>query len=167
MIFLQIDQLQFVRNLPISGFSLFATENLTPSLQGLLSRVPTSEKPPPLPYRKPFQTALVRYQSLQKEWKFLGDKQQLKIDKNTLRKINIQGQQLEQALEKLATNPSEQNLRMAQQTLKQFEQRFPNWMSNHRQVNGYQVQIWENRLQTIDKLLSYGQKRIISNSKLR
>ncbi|MEL4895904.1 family 10 glycosylhydrolase [Crocosphaera sp. Alani8] len=162
-----IDQLQFVRNLPISGFSLFATENLTPSLQGLLSRVPTSEKPQPLPYRKPFQTALVRYQSLQKEWKFLGDKQQLKIDKNTLRKINIQGQQLEQALEKLATNPSEQNLRMAQQTLKQFEQRFPNWMSNHRQVNGYQVQIWENRLQTIDKLLSYGQKRIISNSKLR
>ncbi|MGK7881981.1 MAG: family 10 glycosylhydrolase [Crocosphaera sp.] len=162
-----IDQLQFVRNLPISGFSLFATENLTPSLQGLLSRVQSSENTQPLPYRQPFKTALLRYQSLQKEWRFLADKQRLKMDKNTLKNIDNQGQKLEKALEQLAMKPSQQNLKIAQQTLKEFKQQFPNWMRNHKQIYTYQVQVWENRLETLDKLLVYGERKIISNSRLR
>ncbi len=162
-----IDQLQFVRNLPISGFSLFATENLTPSLQGLLSRVQSSENTQPLPYRQPFKTALLRYQSLQKEWRFLADKQRLKMDKNTLKNIDNQGQKLEKALEQLAMKPSQQNLKIAQQTLKEFKQQFPNWMRNHKQIYTYQVQVWENRLKTLDKLLVYGERKMISNSRLR
>ncbi|MDJ0580672.1 family 10 glycosylhydrolase [Crocosphaera sp.] len=162
-----IDQLQFVRNLPISGFSLFATENLTPSLQGLLSRVQSSENTQPLPYRQPFKTALFRYQSLQKEWRFLADKQRLKMDKNTLKNIDNQGQNLEKALEQLAMKPSQQNLKIAQQTLREFKQQFPNWMRNHKQIYTYQVQVWENRLETLDKLLVYGERKMISNSRLR
>ncbi|MDJ0661181.1 MAG: family 10 glycosylhydrolase [Crocosphaera sp.] len=162
-----IDQLQFVRNMPISGFSLFATENLTPSLQSLLNGIQRSEKKQPLPYRQPFQTALSRYQSLQREWSFLSDKQQLKLDKNSLKKIDNQGKGLENALEKLAAEPSAQNLRIAQQTLRQFQQRFPSWMRNHKQVYPYQVQVWENRLQTLDKLLVYGDRKIINNPRVR
>ncbi|MDJ0730444.1 MAG: family 10 glycosylhydrolase [Crocosphaera sp.] len=162
-----IDQLQFVRNLPISGFSLFATENLTPSLQSLLSRIQNSENTQPLPYRQPFQTALARYQSLQQEWDFLANKQQLKMDKNSLKTIDDQGKQLEKALEKLATEPSVQNLRIAQQSLRQFQQQFPNWMRNHKQVYSYQVKVWQNRLETLDKLLVYGERKMISHSRLR
>ena len=162
-----IDQLQFIRNLPISGFSLFATENLTPSLRGVLSRVQSSEKSQPLPYREPFKTALARYQSLQKEWMFLANKQGLKMDKDSFKNMDAQGKQLEKALNQLAMNPSRQNLKIAQQTLRQFQQQFPNWMGNHKQTYNYQVQVWENRLQTLDKLLLYGERRMISNSKIR
>lgn len=162
-----IDQLQFVRNMPISGFSLFATENLTPSLQSLLSRIQTTQNPLPLPYRQPFETALSRYQSLQKEWTFLANKEQLKLDKNSLDKINNKGKQLEKALEKLATEPSAENLRIAQQYLRQFQQQFPNWMSNHKQVYSYQVQVWENRLETLNKLLAYGDRKLINNPGVR
>ncbi|MGB5770113.1 MAG: family 10 glycosylhydrolase [Crocosphaera sp.] len=159
-----IDQLQFVRNMPISGFALFATENLTPSLQTLLSRVQTPETPQPLPYRQPFQTVLARYQALQKEWDFLSNKQQLKIDKNTLKKIDKQGQELALVLEKLAAEPSARNLGIARQTLRQFQQQFPNWMRTHKKVYLYQVQVWENRLQTLDKLLVYGERKIIKEA---
>ena len=162
-----IDQLQFIRNLPISGFSLFATENLTPSLRGVLSRVQSSEKSQPLPYREPFKTALARYQSLQKEWMFLANKQGLKMDKDSFKNMDAQGKQLEKALNQLAMNPSRQNLKIAKQTLRQFQQQFPNWMGNHKQTYNYQVQVWENRLQTLDKLLLYGERRMISNSKIR
>ncbi|MDJ0600609.1 MAG: family 10 glycosylhydrolase [Crocosphaera sp.] len=159
-----IDQLQFVRNMPISGFALFATENLTPSLQTLLSRIQRPEKNQPLPYRQPFQTALARYQALQQEWDFLAHKQQLKVDKNSLRKIDNQGEQLEKALEKLAAEPSGQNLRIAQQILRQFQQQFPNWMRNHKQGYYYQVEVWENRLETLDKLLVYGERKMSRGS---
>ncbi|MGK7954759.1 MAG: family 10 glycosylhydrolase [Crocosphaera sp.] len=162
-----IDQLQFVRNMPISGFSLFATENLTPSLQSLLSRIQRSEQPQPLPYRQPFKTALSRYQTLRKEWDFLANKEQLKIDKNSLKKIDYQGEKLEKVLEKLAAEPSAQNLRIAQQNLREFQQQFPNWMRNHQQIYGYQVRVWENRLKTLDKLLVYGDRKMISNYKRR
>ncbi|EAZ88566.1 family 10 glycosylhydrolase [Crocosphaera chwakensis] len=162
-----IDQLQFVRNMPISGFSLFATENLTPSLQTLLSRIQSTKTTQPLPYRQPFETALSRYQSLQKEWTFLANKEQLKLDKNSLKKIDDQGKQLEAALEKLAAEPSTNNLKLAQQYLRQFQQQFPNWMRNHKQVYSYQVQVWENRLETLNKLLAYGEKKITNNPKTR
>ncbi|ACB49595.1 unknown [Crocosphaera subtropica ATCC 51142] len=162
-----IDQLQFVRNMPISGFSLFAAENLTPSLQRLLSRIQTPNNPQPLPYRQPFQTALARYQALQQEWDFLANKEQLKIDKNSLKKIDNQGKQLEKALEQLAAGPSTNNLRIAQQSLRQFQRQFPNWMSNHKQVYSYQVQVWENRLVTLDKLLVYGESKIVNNPRIR
>ncbi|WP_107666990.1 family 10 glycosylhydrolase [Cyanothece sp. BG0011] len=162
-----IDQLQFVRHMPISGFALFATENLTPSLQSLLSRIQSPNTPQPLPYRQPFETALSRYQSLQKEWTFLANKEQLKLDKNSLKQIDAQGKQLEKALEKLAAEPSANNLRIAQQYLRQFQRQFPNWMRSHKQVYSYQVQVWENRLETLNKLLAYGDSKMINHSRIR
>jgi uncharacterized lipoprotein YddW (UPF0748 family) len=156
-----IDQLQFVRNMPISGFALFATENLTPSLQTLLGGIQSTKERQPLPYRQPFETALSRYQALEKEWNFLANKQQLKIDKNNLKKIDDQGTQLGLALEKLAAEPSPNNLRIARQNLIAFQQQFPNWMRSHKQVYSYQVEVWENRLKTLDKLLVYGERKII------
>ena len=162
-----IDQLQLVRNMPISGFSLFATENLTPSLQRILSRIQAPKSPQPLPYRQPVQTVLLRYQALQKEWNFLADKQQLKADKDTLKKIDNQSSRLAVVLEEAATNPSRQNIKIARQNLRQFKQRFPNWMRSHKQVNFYQVEGWKNRLQTLDKLLAYGERKIIKQEKIK
>ncbi|MGK7940059.1 MAG: family 10 glycosylhydrolase [Crocosphaera sp.] len=162
-----IDQLQLVRSMPISGFSLFATENLTPSLQSLLSRVQTPKTPQPLPHRQPFKTALLRYQALQKEWNFLANKQQLKVDKNTLKKIDDQSNRLGLILEEVAANPSRKNIRIARQSLRQFKQRFPNWMRSHQQVNLYQVQVWQNRLKSLDKLLAYGERKITQQQRVR
>ncbi|MDJ0508191.1 MAG: family 10 glycosylhydrolase [Crocosphaera sp.] len=162
-----IDQLQLVRSMPISGFSLFATENLTPSLQSILSRIQLPKTRQPLPYRQPFQTALLRYQALQKEWDFWANQKQQKVDKNTLKKINDQSNQLGLVLEQVSANPSPPNIRLAQQSLRQFKQRFPNWMRSHKQVNFHQIKVWENQLKTLEKLLVYGERKMIEQEKMK
>ncbi|MEM8779296.1 MAG: family 10 glycosylhydrolase [Cyanobacteria bacterium P01_G01_bin.49] len=156
-----IDQLQLIRNMPIGGFALFATENLTPSLQTRLSRTQASQVPQPLPYRQPFQAAIGRYQGLQKEWRFLLEKQQLMIAKNNLNSWSEKEEKLAFTLEQLATNPSLQTLATARQALEQFQQQFPSWMNEHQRRHPYQVQVWENRLQTLDKLLAYGERKVL------
>ncbi|MEA5533975.1 family 10 glycosylhydrolase [Crocosphaera sp. XPORK-15E] len=162
-----IDQLQLVRNMPIGGFSLFATENLTPSLQTLLSRSQPPQTPQPLPYRQPFQAAYGRYQALQKEWGFLLSQQQLMIPKANLNDWSQQERQLSQALGQLASQPSPQNLATARRILSQFQRQFPNWMNQQKRLQPYQVQVWENRLETLEKLLAYGERKVIQEGRGR
>ncbi len=68
------DQLQLVRDLPVSGYALFAAENFNNDLQKLFistqGRV-QSKTSEPIPHRQPFQTAAIRYTALQREWKFV------------------------------------------------------------------------------------------------
>ena len=162
-----IDQLQLVRHMPIGGFALFATENLTPSLQRLLSRTQGSDIDQPLPYRQPFQAAAGRYQALQKEWRFLLEKDQLMLPKNDLSRWTEQENNLALALNQLASEPSARNLATARGMLRQFQQQFPTWMREHQNRHVYQVRVWENRLDTLEKLLTYGERKILQEGKIR
>jgi uncharacterized lipoprotein YddW (UPF0748 family) len=73
-----VDQIQLSRDLPASGYSLFAVENLSNELQTLFQRTQGSSSTllqAPIPYRQPFQTAAARYTGLQREWNFLLGKE--------------------------------------------------------------------------------------------
>ncbi|OUL29345.1 family 10 glycosylhydrolase [Nostoc sp. 106C] len=159
------DQLQLVRDLPVSGFALFAAENLNNELHKLFSNTQgkvqstTSE---PIPHRQPFQTAAVRYTTLQREWKLILQNDQMRMPATTISEFNNQAQVLQSALNQLATSPSASKFITARASLTRFQTQFRTWMSQEAIENPYQVKVWENRLATIERLLRYGERRVLS-----
>ena len=153
------DQIQYLRNLPTSGYALFATENFTSNLQSVFRRTQGANgKPEPLPHRQPFQATASRYQALQREWSYLLANDRLLMDAVTLKEWGTEVDSLSAALIRLAEQPSPANLITARQTLANFRQRFDRWMSQQKTTQPYQVQAWENRLQGLDSLLNYGER---------
>ena len=156
-----IDQVQVLRNLPTAGYALFAAENLNANLQSIFSRTQgsvESNKTAPLPHRQPFQAAFARYQALQREWDLLSANNQLLMEEKAIKDLNKQVNILAEALNNLASEPSSKNLLSAQLALFNFRGLFSNWMEKHEQVYPYQVQVWENRLATLYRLLNYGER---------
>ncbi|MBN4005196.1 family 10 glycosylhydrolase [Nostoc sp. LPT] len=157
------DQLQLVRDLPVSGYALFAAENFSNDLQKLFSSTQgkiqstTSE---PIPHRQPFQTAAIRYTALQREWKFVFQNDQLQRSAEKISDFNNQAEVLRSALNQLAASPSANKLLVARASLTRFQSQFRVWMSQELKSNSYQVKVWENRLVTIERLLRYGERRV-------
>ncbi|MHC5597607.1 MAG: family 10 glycosylhydrolase [Nostoc sp.] len=157
------DQLQLVRDLPVSGYALFAADNFNNDLQKLFSSTQgrvqstTSE---PIPLRQPFQTAAIRYTALQREWKFVFQNDQLQRPAQTISDFNNQAEVLRSALNQLAASPSASKLLVAKASLTRFQSQFRVFMSQELKSNSYQVKVWENRLVTIERLLRYGERRV-------
>jgi uncharacterized lipoprotein YddW (UPF0748 family) len=159
-----IDQMQYIRNMPTGGYALFATENLTPDLESIFNRTQgavSARNPEPLPYRQPFKATAARYQALQQEWSFLLVNERLRMNQLTLKEWSRQVDGLAVALNQLAQKPSRQNYNSAQAALSKFRRQFGSWMRQQRTVQPYQVQVWENRLDTLERLLAYGERRIL------
>lgn len=158
------DQLQLVRDLPVSGYALFAAENLNNELQKVLSNTQgrvqntTSE---PIPHRQPFETAAIRYAALQREWKFILQNDQMRMPATTISDFNIQADVLKNTLNQLASSPSATKLLTAKGSLTRFQSQFRGWMRQEAIENPYQVKTWENRLATIERLLRYGERRVM------
>ncbi|WP_414515476.1 family 10 glycosylhydrolase [Nostoc sp. PCC 9305] len=157
------DQLQLVRDLPVSGYALFAAENFSNDLQKIFSSTQgriqstTSE---PIPHRQPFQTAAIRYTALQREWKFVFQNDQRQRSSQKLSDFNNQAEVLRSALNQLAASPSANKLVVARASLTRFQSQFRVLMSQEIKSNSYQVKVWENRLVTIERLLRYGERRV-------
>jgi hypothetical protein len=156
-----IDQLQFIRNLPSSGFALFAAENLDPDLQTLLHRIqgPTTEKKgEPLPHRQPFKTASIRFQSLRQEWNFLLRNNFLAMEEGTLKTWGQEVDAMAESFDRLVTTPTLRNFTLTRNDLKRFRERFDYQMRSNKDIPAYQVQVWKNRLESLQRLLAYGQR---------
>ncbi|MCW5314818.1 family 10 glycosylhydrolase [Nostoc sp. KVJ3] len=157
------DQLQLVRDLPVSGYALFAAENFNNDLEKLFistqGRV-QSTKSEPIPHRQPFQTAAIRYTALQREWKFVFQNNPLERPLQTISDFNNQAEVLRSALNQLAASPSASKLLVAKASLTRFQSQFRVLMSQEIKSNSYQVKVWENRLVTIERLLRYGERRV-------
>ncbi|MEH2264553.1 family 10 glycosylhydrolase [Nostoc sp.] len=157
------DQLQLVRDLPVSGYALFAAENFNNDLQKLFistqGRV-QSKTSEPIPHRQPFQTAAIRYTALQREWKFVFQNDPLERPAQTISDFNNQAEVLRSALNQLAASPSASKLLVAKASLTRFQSQFRVLMSQEIKSNSYQVKVWENRLVTIERLLRYGERRV-------
>ena len=159
------DQLQLVRDLPVSGYALFAAENFNNELQKVFistqGRVQsTTTKTEPIPHRQPFQTAAIRYTALQREWKFVFQNDQLQRSAQTISDFNNQAEVLRGALNQLAASPNPSKLLVARASLTRFQSQFRVLMSQELKSNSYQVKVWENRLVTIERLLRYGERRL-------
>jgi len=159
-----IDQIELVRDLPVSGYSLFAADNFSSELEALFQRTQGSQSSTahsPIPYRQPFRAAATRYAALQREWNFLSTNQQLWLQEPARSAFSTQAKDLERALDQLAEDPSSQRLTVARASLTAFESNFQNWMSPQALEHPYQVKVWSNRLATLDILLRYGERVVL------
>ncbi|MEH2255625.1 glycoside hydrolase family 10 protein [Nostoc sp.] len=157
------DQLQLVRDLPVSGYALFAAENFSNDLQKIFSSTQgriQSKTSEPIPHRQPFQTAAIRYTALQREWKFVFQNDQRQRPSQKISDFNNQAEVLRSALNQLAASPSASKLLVARASLTRFQSQFRVLMSQEIKSNSYQVKVWENRLVTIERLLRYGERRV-------
>lgn len=155
-----VDQIQLARDLPVSGYSLFAVENLSDELQTLFQRTQGNVQDP-VPYRQPFQTAAARYDSLQQEWNFLAANNQLRLRGRSLSLFNVQAADVENALQQLAAEPSLNRLSLARAALTNFQLQFRGWIRPYALEHPYQAKVWENRLATIERLLNYGETIVL------
>ncbi|MEA5577555.1 glycoside hydrolase family 10 protein, partial [Anabaena sp. UHCC 0451] len=160
------DQLQLLRDLPVSGYALFAVDNFNNELDKLLSSTQgkvQNSKTEPIPQRQPFRTAAFRFAALQQEWRFVRENnQQFHKSVTTMADFQNQSQKLQNALNQLAILPSASNLISARGELARFQTKFKTWMSATAKENPYRVKVWENRLLTIERLLRYGERRVIN-----
>lgn len=162
------DQLQLVRDSPAIGYSLFAVANLNPQLDQLLNHTQGNYQKSnfnannqPIPQRQPFDTALNRFITLQKSWQLVQENGQLQMTETKFAEFNHQAKELQNVLTQVAATPSRSNLVLARDVLRQFQSKFTTWMLAEAKENPHQVKVWENHLITIERLLRYGERRII------
>lgn len=159
------DQLQLLRDLPVSGYALFAAENFHQELDELLSNTQGKEQlasVEPIPQRQPFRTAAFRFAALQKEWQFLLENNQLDKSITAMTEFTSHSRKLQNTLNQLAAFPSASNLISARGELARFQGKFKTWTSAVAEENPYRVKVWENRLLTIERLLRFGERRVIN-----
>ena len=157
-----LDQIQTLRDLPVSGYALFAANNLQQSIQTLLNNTQgNGDMPHSLPQQQPFNTALERYQALQREWGWLLSNGQLLMQEQVIAQwvsdVNVLGAQLAD----LAENPSHRKLAVVRSQLDNLDRTIASDLIVQSQQNRYRLQAWQHRLTTIEYLLAYGEKRFI------
>ena len=157
-----VDQIQLARDLPISGYALFAAENLNSDLQNIFQRTQGKAKEP-IPYRQPFQTAAARFTLLQQQWDYLLANNQLVLVKSGQSNFSAKAKVLETALAELAANPTSGRLSTAKAALVAFESQFKDGLRFYRLDNPYQFKVWLNRIDTIERLLVYGDRVVLKN----
>ncbi|UKO96252.1 glycoside hydrolase family 10 protein [Nostoc sp. UHCC 0870] len=165
-----LDQLQLVRDLPVGGYALFAAENVNHELHKLFVNTQgkfASVINEPIPHRDPLQSAVTRYNALQREWRLVLHQEKLQISPKVISEFHSQAEVLQNALTQLATSPSPRKLLVAKSSLTRFQSQFRVWMRDQNISNSYQIKAWENRLSTIERLLRYGEKRLELNSQQR
>lgn len=157
-----LDQIQTLRDLPVSGYALFAVDNLQRGIQTLLNNTQgAADIEHSLPQQQPFHTASERYQSLQREWGWLLSNGQLLMSEQELIQwvddVNGLGSQLAD----LAEEPSHRTLGEVRSQLDELNQILDSELTVKSQQNQYRLQTWQHRLATIEHLLAYGEERFI------
>jgi uncharacterized lipoprotein YddW (UPF0748 family) len=159
-----IDQIQAARDLSTGGYAIFAFETINNNLQGYLNRTQghsttrSTSANEPIPYREPFAAAASRYKVLKQEWSFLLENNLLNIHESELQKLRAQADDLAKAFNQLSANPSIHNLENTRLLFQAFKSEFPHVMRRHAIDNSYQVQTWQNRLDSLEMLLRYGER---------
>jgi hypothetical protein len=142
---------------------VYKRQSINSGMQGFFNRtqgrpVRSTSATEPIPYRQPFAAAASRYTALKQEWSFLLATNQLRVSESELKVLQSRSAELAQALSQLAASPTAANLTTAKRLLASFESQFQSSMRLHSAENSYQVQTWQNRLDSLEMLLRYGER---------
>ena len=163
-----LDQMQFLRGMSTEGYALFAAENLNSDFARTFNNTQGSvdvESKQILPHREPFLVTQSRYQNLQQESNFFLTQNQLAIDPDILSQWGQQADELATDLSKLVDEPSNRNFFSTQVALNSMRRQFPHWIAANKNISSYQGEVWQNRLDTLDRLLSYGESKNLKPSR--
>jgi uncharacterized lipoprotein YddW (UPF0748 family) len=172
-----IDQIQALRDLPTTGYSLFAAERITSGIHNFLARTQGDNAgnntrqaslntlmgtnqtvSGTIPYRQPFTAAKERFNAIQQEWLYLISRQQFWVEKNDQEKIRNNSDRLVTLLEKLATKPNNLDLTEAKKLLSELRSQFNRYTGKSQlPEHSYQATSWKNRLEAVERILIYGE----------
>ena len=155
-----------------SGYSIFAFESISNAMQNFLTRTQgcgqnncqNSPANNQIPYRQPFAAAASRYLALKREWSYLLANQHLTIGQAELDSLRNDAQNLGEVFNDLAANPSSQQVAKARNLLANFQLKIKNSLRQHALGESYQVQAWSKRLESLDMLLRYGERKLLSQN---
>jgi hypothetical protein len=161
--------MQALRDSPSGGFALFAAENLNSRLQNIFQQIQGTANPQAeaIPYRQPFAAAAERYTLLRQQWNWLIEQGELQLSSQQLESWQSKTVALDQALQRLASDPSSVHLQQAQAALAAFQSRFTSWMNLPGLSQNYRTQTWQNQLATLEKLLNYGERLVARQTNLQ
>jgi uncharacterized lipoprotein YddW (UPF0748 family) len=154
-----IDQLQALRDLPSTGYALFAAEMLRDSLHTVLVQTQPPDAAQPLPHRQPFAAARDRFLALRREWELLFAEERVWLPEQELGELNAQVDELEKALQQLEAQPNSANIARVRAQLSAFGTAFDRVLVSL-SGNAYRAETWKNRLLAIEVLLQYGENQM-------
>ncbi|CAN1209656.1 family 10 glycosylhydrolase [Tumidithrix helvetica PCC 7403] len=155
-----LDQLQAIRDLPASGYSLFAAEHLRPSFENILRHARTNQDAQILPHRRPFAAAQARYTALKQEWQALLKYNLLWVKGENLAIWQQEVESLDRVLQTLNLQPTPANLKIATLSLDRMSTNLPKWMKLENLEQPYRVTTWVNRLEAIAAIVRYGEAKM-------
>ncbi|MEO0540205.1 MAG: family 10 glycosylhydrolase [Cyanobacteria bacterium P01_A01_bin.105] len=153
------DQIQALRDLPAPGYALFAVDNLNGDIQSLLGDTQSLPNQP-IPQQAPFAAAADRYQSLQREWRWLLAHQQMRIDAAELEQWVSEVNTLGEQLAALAEEPSRTEVRAVRSRLTRLRTTLDDRINLDTSNSPYRQRTWQHRLRAVDNLLVYGGERV-------
>lgn len=157
-----LDQIQALRDLPVPGYALFATDNLDESMQTVLNRT-QGRHTGKVPQQAPYQTAAQRFAALQQEWNWLLSNQQMslatQLADSWTQQVNDLGQTLNALADSLAADTAADiETALAQLQALKRSLGIGMWLQTATTPD-YRLQAWENRLESIHRFLAYGAAR--------
>ncbi len=154
-----LDQLQAVRDLPSSGYSLFAAEHLRASFESVLQDNSRSQTDRVVPFRQPFVAARSRFRSLQQEWQNLLSGRSLWLRGALLERFQGKITEIDRLLAQVEQNPTAANLAQAKQQIDELSRSLDVWLRLESLERPYRLDTWKNRLGAITAILRYGAAR--------
>jgi hypothetical protein len=162
-----LDKIQAVRDLPSSGFAMFAAEYLNSKHEELFNHTRSTPEASVLPHRSPFRAALIRYDFLLKEWEPFLKGERLWLRGKSLQEMQTKTQSLRTALLALQTNPTDRDYKAAIATLREINQNLSHWLRLEALDRPYRVNTWSNRLTAIERMMQYGERTLIARRDYR
>ncbi|MGD1860523.1 MAG: glycoside hydrolase family 10 protein [Leptolyngbyaceae cyanobacterium] len=151
-----IDQLQTLRDLPATGYALFATDNLDNRIQSVLNTT-QGQHNGLIPQQNPYKTASDRFQALQKEWNWLLANGQMTLQPRLAARWVADVNAVGVSLNALANGDSTirvENVKVQVDSLKNFIG--AGLTLSTATTPEYRFRTWGNRIEAISRYLSYG-----------
>jgi len=150
-----VDQLQTLRDMPATGYALFATDNLDSRIQTVLNNTQGTHSNA-APQQTPYKTAAERFKALQREWNWLLVSGQMTLQPRLadrwVAEINTVGQSLESLANGLSNDPQAVRTQIAA-----LKSNIGAGLTLETATSSeYRRNAWNNRLETIDRFIVYG-----------
>jgi hypothetical protein len=153
-----IDQLQTLRDLPATGYALFATDNLDSRIQTVLNNTQGAHADD-IPQNHPYATAAKRFQSLQQEWNWLLASGQMTLEPRLAERWVAEVNTLGANLESLASGASD-NPEVVRAQVEALKTNVGAGLSIETATSpAYRRETWNHRLEAIERFLVYGAAR--------
>jgi uncharacterized lipoprotein YddW (UPF0748 family) len=150
-----IDQLQTLRDMPATGYALFATDNLDNRIRAILNTT-QGQHQTLVPQQAPYATAAVRYRALQQEWNWLLANGLITLQPRLAERWVAEVNAVGASLEALANN-SGGSVAAVQAQVTELQRTIGAGVTlSTTTTPEYRLTTWKNRLEAINRFLAYG-----------